>query len=113
MAKDASTSGDRIQSEYYYQFTDHYYRLMIELGINLEESDVQENRFGDNNSESDGDEFNASSVEKKEDETETDSEPDNSAISNSTDSEEADSIDSIPFISKPAKKKSTRIKKVS
>ena len=31
LAKEASRSGDRIQSEYYYQFTDHYYRLMVEL----------------------------------------------------------------------------------
>ena len=35
LAKEASRSGDRIQSEYYYQFTDHYYRIMIELGINI------------------------------------------------------------------------------
>ena len=31
LAKEAFRSGDRVQSEYYYQFTDHYYRLMIEL----------------------------------------------------------------------------------
>ena len=37
LAKDTFSSGDRIQAEYYYQFTDHYYRLMIELGINLED----------------------------------------------------------------------------
>ena len=38
LAKEASRSGDRIQSEYYYQFTDHYYRIMVELGINIEEN---------------------------------------------------------------------------
>ena len=38
LAKEAFTSGDRIQSEYFYQFTEHYYRLMIELGINLDEN---------------------------------------------------------------------------
>ena len=38
LAKEASRSSDRIQSEYYYQFTDHYYRIMIELGINIEEN---------------------------------------------------------------------------
>ena len=37
LAKDSFSSGDRIQAEYYYQFTDHYYRLMIEFGINLED----------------------------------------------------------------------------
>ena len=38
LAKEASRSGDRIQSEYYYQFTDHYFRIMVELGINIEEN---------------------------------------------------------------------------
>ena len=28
LAKDTFSAGDRIQAEYYYQFTDHYYRLM-------------------------------------------------------------------------------------
>ncbi len=38
LAKESFRSGDRIQSEYYYQFMDHYYRLMVELGINVEEN---------------------------------------------------------------------------
>ena len=42
LAKDTFSSGDRIQAEYYYQFTDHYYRLMMEFGINLEEQDTSE-----------------------------------------------------------------------
>ena len=42
LAKEAFRSGDRIQSEYYYQFTDHYYRLMIELGINVDENVMTE-----------------------------------------------------------------------
>ena len=40
LAKDAFTSGDRIQSEYYYQYTDHYHRKMIEMGIAVEENDL-------------------------------------------------------------------------
>ena len=40
LAKEAFSSGDRIQAEYYYQFTDHYYRLMQEMGINLEDQDT-------------------------------------------------------------------------
>ena len=40
LAKDTFSSGDRIQAEYYYQFTDHYYRLMVELGISLEDQDT-------------------------------------------------------------------------
>ena len=42
LAKEAFRSGDRVQSEYYYQFTDHYYRLMVELGINVEENTISE-----------------------------------------------------------------------
>ena len=33
LAKEASSSGDRIQAEYYYQISDHYSRLMAELGL--------------------------------------------------------------------------------
>ena len=47
LAKEAFTSGDRIQSEYYYQFTDHYYRLMAELGLNIEESEVSSENKND------------------------------------------------------------------
>ena len=35
---EAASSGDRVQSEYYYQFADHYSRLMTELGIKSQES---------------------------------------------------------------------------
>ena len=42
LAKEAFSSGDRVQSEYYYQFTDHYYRIMIDLGIALEENENSE-----------------------------------------------------------------------
>ena len=31
LAKEASSSGDKIQSEYYFQCADHYFRLMNEL----------------------------------------------------------------------------------
>ena len=45
LAKESFRSGDRVQSEYYYQFTDHYFRLMVELGINIEENNINdENR---------------------------------------------------------------------
>ena len=40
LAKDTFSSGDRIQAEYYYQFTDHYYRLMLELGLNIEDQET-------------------------------------------------------------------------
>ena len=42
LAKDTFSSGDRIQAEYYYQFTDHYYRLMLELGLSLEDQELSD-----------------------------------------------------------------------
>ena len=50
LAKEASSSGDRIQSELYYQYTDHYYRVMVELGISFEEHDGSENKSIENKS---------------------------------------------------------------
>ncbi len=90
LAKEASRSGDRIQSEYYYQFTDHYYRIMVELGINIEEN----TNFDD---------------QKQSISNEQSSETDNETIEeNVNDKTEDDSIESIPFIAEPSKEKRTR-----
>ncbi len=90
LAKEASRSGDRIQSEYYYQFTDHYYRIMVELGINIEEN----TNFDD---------------QKQNSSHEQTSDTDNETIQvNDNDKEEDDSIESIPFIAEPSKEKRTR-----
>ena len=97
LAKEAHSSGDRIQAEYYYQFTDHYYRLMAELGINLEEnSNTNENKFSEDRSNEDlNNAQNQESVdEKKENEDENE--------------DSKDSIESVPFLSEPAKKKRSR-----
>ena len=98
LAKDTFSAGDRIQAEYYYQFTDHYYRLMQELGINLDDQDnlleskdaSSENLFSENEKETDKD--------KDKDKEEEDDE----------DNDIDESIESIPFISEPVKKKRTR-----
>ena len=90
LAKESSRSGDRIQSEYYYQFTDHYYRIMVELGINIEE-----------NTNFDEQKQSASNEQSSETENETIEENDN-------DKAEDDSIESIPFIAEPSKEKRTR-----
>ena len=98
LAKDTFSAGDRIQAEYYYQFTDHYYRLMQELGISLDDQDSSL-ELRDENSE------NIISENEKEDklisegETETIKDEDDAV---------ADSIESIPFISEPVKKKKTK-----
>ena len=90
LAKEASRSSDRIQSEYYYQFTDHYYRIMVELGINIEE--------------------NTSFDEQKQSiSNEQTAETDNETIEvNDNDKAENDSIESIPFIAEPSKEKRTK-----
>ena len=112
LAKEAFSSGDRIQSEYYYQFTDHYYRIMLELGISLEENDYGENK----NSEdvlviSDNINENASGEEKKDDGL-LESESSNGNDKENNDEDDIGSIESVPFISKPVKKRVSKISKV-
>ena len=90
LAKEASRSGDRIQSEYFYQFTDHYYRIMVELGINVEEN----TNFDDQKQ--------STSIDQTSD---TDNE---TIVVNDSDKAEDDSIESIPFIAEPSKEKRSR-----
>ena len=101
LAKDTFSSGDRIQAEYYYQFTDHYYRLMLELGISLEDQEVSE------------DSKPISTDNTNIDDTKTSSADDNEKveIENAKDEDEDQSIESVPFISEPVKKKRTRVSK--
>ena len=110
LAKEASSSGDRIQSEYYYQFTDHYYRLMLELGISLEENNVQDDKPSTETTETSLENNtsieNTNSLDEKKEEVITDSE-------SSVNDDDLESIESIPFISEPVKKKTTKTKKVS
>ena len=90
LAKEASRSGDRIQSEYYYQFTDHYFRIMVELGINIEENtNFEEQRQSTSNEQTSDTGTETIQV-------------------NDNDKEEDDSIESIPFIAEPSKEKRTR-----
>ena len=46
LAKEASATGDRVQTEYYHQFADHYSRVMNENGIKplSEENDIKESK---------------------------------------------------------------------
>lgn len=108
LAKEASSSGDRIQSEYFYQFTDHYYRLMLELGLTLEENEGQ----GEKSSEESLPENSSTNVNsldvKKDQEVEEDKE-----INHIDKDNEIESIESVPFISEPIRKKVTKTKKVS
>ncbi len=100
LAKDTFSAGDRIQAEYYYQFTDHYYRLMQELGINFDDQDnLIESR--DESPE------NIVSENKKENKQSLDGDKELNIEEEENDSVD-DSIESIPFISEPVKKKRTR-----
>ncbi len=108
LAKEASSSGDRIQSELYYQYTDHYYRVMVELGISFEENDGLENKSIENKSVE---------VEEKAPSKEEEL-PEEKNINLQEDlqkdsKEDLESIESVPFISEPPKKKSTKRKKAS
>ena len=100
LAKDTFSAGDRIQAEYYYQFTDHYYRLMLELGINLEDQEASVDA-------KDTSVENPISKDK-----EVSIEGDEKLDSKQTTEEEVDqSIESIPFMSEPVKKKRARTSK--
>ena len=101
LAKDTFSSGDRIQAEYYYQFTDHYYRLMLELGINLEDQDTtDENKLSSNE--------NLTVDENKN----TSSDDNSKLVDDDIKDEDIDeSIESVPFISEPVKKKRARSQK--
>mgnify|MGYP000570779735 FL=1 len=101
LAKDTFSAGDRIQAEYYYQFTDHYFRLMQELGINLEDqyTSIETKDDSSENLTSEGDKEEISNEEENLDSNKT------------TDDDVEQSIESIPFISESVKKKRTRSSK--
>ena len=101
LAKDTFSSGDRIQAEYYYQFTDHYYRLMVELGISLEDQDTANETKLSSSENADVDEIK-----------ETSSDENSKVMEVDTKDEDVDeSIESVPFISEPVKKKRARSQK--
>mgnify|MGYP001236687438 CR=1 FL=1 len=106
LAKEAA-SGDRIQAEYYYQFADHYFRTMVELGIVVEEND---------NSQQDMPQLGSNQSDKEEDKgTDTNEVSLNNDSKNESEivqeNDDHESIESVPFISEPVKKKTTKSKK--
>ena len=54
MARDAQLAGDRVQTEYYLQFADHYFRLLSESRARFEEQNPRRQR--DDDDADDGDE---------------------------------------------------------
>ena len=107
-AKEASSAGDRVKSEYYYQFADHYSRLILELGINFDDNE--------NNQSS----VDIKPIDKKSDnetkpveETDINKAEDGLNVSEVEEYSAHGSIESVPFISQPIKKKYTKTKKYS
>ena len=107
-AKEASSSGDRVKSEYYYQFADHYSRLMLELGIVLDDNINNQDSLEVKSTEQKN-----SNIEKSNADIEpiSDSKDKNKAFEE--EDNEHESIESVSFISQPVKKKLTKIKKES
>ena len=91
LAKESFRSGDRIQSEYYYQFMDHYYRLMVELGISVDENTQS---IDINHSSSDEILTQNTNIEE-----------------NAESKTEEQSIESIPFIAEDSKEKKSKSSK--
>ena len=56
MARDAQLGGDRVQTEYYLQYADHYYRVLGESRARFEEQRRQRGDSGDDMDDDEGDE---------------------------------------------------------
>ena len=59
MARDSQLAGDRVQSEYYLQFAEHYFRVLSESRARFEEQNPRRQR-DDDLDEDDGDEMETS-----------------------------------------------------
>lgn len=57
MARDAQLAGDRVQTEYYLQFADHYYRVLGESRVRFEEQRRQRGDDGDDDGDYEGEEM--------------------------------------------------------
>ena len=99
LAKETSSSGDRIQAEYYYQFADHYYRLISELGLKSFSNENISNSAGEK-------------IIQNEEQILINKEKNISLNeSEKTSEQSSDSIETVSFIAKPAKKTSSKVKK--
>jgi hypothetical protein len=69
MARDAQLAGDRVQSEYYLQFADHYFRVLSENRARFED---QRRQRDDDSDEDDGEEMLEGSGDENSPETDED-----------------------------------------
>ena len=94
LAKNALSSGDTIQAEYYFQYADHYSRIMAENGIQINNDKIQENN------EENSEESNEESNEEKNEEKSMISDE----VNNEENSEKDNSLESVGFLSDPNSK---------
>jgi uncharacterized protein DUF4167 len=66
MARDAQMQGDRVQSEYYLQFADHYYRILNENRARYEEQRRLQGGYDAGDEDEDQDELEAASPPDRE-----------------------------------------------
>ena len=74
MARDAQLGGDRVQTEYYLQYADHYYRVLGESRARFEEQRRQRGDGGDDGDEYDGDEEMAEAGDEQRQQSQRDDE---------------------------------------
>src|SRR5690348_10945294 len=60
MARDSQLAGDRVQTEYYLQFADHYFRVLSESRARFEEQNPRRQRDDDLDEDGDEDMMDAS-----------------------------------------------------
>jgi hypothetical protein len=76
MARDSQLAGDRVQSEYYLQFADHYFRVLSESRARFEEQHPRRQRDDDlDEDEGDDEMMDASGDDNVEAEVETEARP--------------------------------------
>jgi hypothetical protein len=64
MARDAQLAGDRVQTEYYLQFADHYFRVLSENRARFEEQNPRRHRDDEEVDEDEGEEELAEAAEE-------------------------------------------------
>jgi hypothetical protein len=57
MARDSQLAGDRVQTEYYLQFADHYFRVLSESRARFEDQNPRRNRDDDMDDDDGGEEL--------------------------------------------------------
>ena len=70
MARDAQLAGDRVQTEYYLQFADHYFRVLSENRSRFEEQNPRRGRDEDDQDEDEGEELEAADAQASDEQPE-------------------------------------------